>query len=136
MITSRPIKNKIQISWRIKTLESSSLVTGMKSLFFKSVTEGLCSRVFYCLLLAVLVVTILLTPRPVVASSLDSSEKILFNIPQQTADQALIEFAEQADMTFIFSFDETQGLTAGKLEGWYTRTEALLFVKIGHPSVG
>jgi hypothetical protein len=39
-------------------------------------------------------------------------------------------------MTFIFSFDETQGLTAGKLEGWYTRTEALLFVKTGHPQVG
>ncbi|RZO23063.1 MAG: TonB-dependent receptor [SAR92 clade bacterium] len=125
MITSRPIKNKMQISWRKKTLESSSLVTGMKSLFFKPVTEGWGSRVFYCLLLAVLVVTILLIPRPVAASSLDSSEKILFNIPQQRADQALIEFAEQADMTFIFSFDEAQGLTAGKLEGRYIRREAL-----------
>jgi len=125
LITNRPIKNKFHNSWRKKNLESSLLVTELKKTVFKLVTEGGGSRFFRCLLLAALVLTVPLMPPLVIASDLDSAEKILFNIPQQRADQALIEFAEQADMTFIFSFDEAQRLTVNNLLGRYTRREAL-----------
>jgi hypothetical protein len=38
-----------------------------------------------------------------------------FDIPQQRADLALIAFAEQADRTLLFSFDETKTRTASRL---------------------
>lgn len=59
------------------------------------------------------------------ADALKSDEKIPFNIPQQRADEALIAFAEQANVTFIFSFDEARQLVANKLVGHYTREEAI-----------
>ncbi len=51
--------------------------------------------------------------------------KIPFNIPRQSADQALIQFAEQAELTFIFAFEATQGKTANALRGEFSRRQAV-----------
>ena len=48
-----------------------------------------------------------------------------FHIPEQRADLALIAFAEQADRTLLFSFDETSRRTTNRLSGNYGVLEAL-----------
>lgn len=55
----------------------------------------------------------------------DASEILNFEIPRQRADLALIAFAEQADRTLLFSFDETSDKTANRLSGRYELVEAL-----------
>ncbi len=53
-------------------------------------------------------------------------EKIIaFDIPQQRADISLIEFAETANITLIFPFDDAREVTANKLVGKYTAEQAL-----------
>lgn len=54
---------------------------------------------------------------------------IQFDIPQQRADLSLTEFAEQADITLIFPFDDAAKITANKLIGRYSiETAAKLLV--------
>lgn len=48
-----------------------------------------------------------------------------FDIPRQGADQALIEFAEQADVTFIFPAVLARELTANAVRGEFTPQEAM-----------
>lgn len=50
---------------------------------------------------------------------------ILFNIPQQRADLSLTQFAEQADLTLIFSLDKVSATTANKLTGNYSIEQAI-----------
>ena len=50
---------------------------------------------------------------------------ISFNIPQQRADLALTQFAEQADLTLIFSLDKVNETTANKLTGNYSVEQAI-----------
>ena len=52
-------------------------------------------------------------------------QAIEFDIPKQRADLALIAFAEQADRTLLFSFDDTKTKTANRLTGEYEVLEAL-----------
>lgn len=59
------------------------------------------------------------------ASDLGPNARVPFNIPRQRADLALIEFAEQADLTFIFPFEEARQKSANRLVGSYTRDEAI-----------
>ncbi|MBI2992600.1 MAG: TonB-dependent receptor [Gammaproteobacteria bacterium] len=59
------------------------------------------------------------------ADDADPSEKVSFDIPRQRADLALIEFAKQADVTFIFPLDEAQRKTSNRVVGDYTRDEAI-----------
>ena len=80
---------------------------------------------FCCLTMAVLVVVLGLLPLTAPASESKASTQISFDIPRQRADQALIEFAEQADVTFIFPFDEARQKTAKHLVGNYTLKEAI-----------
>lgn len=55
------------------------------------------------------------------AESIDDPYKtITFNIPRQSADKALIRFAEQADVTLVFPFEETSGIRTNLLRGEYT----------------
>ena len=49
----------------------------------------------------------------------------VFDIPSQSADIALIEFAEQAGRTLLFSFDETHSKQTNPLNGQYEVMEAL-----------
>ena len=60
------------------------------------------------------------------AESIDAPHKtITFNIPRQSADKALIRFAEQADVTLVFPFEETFGITTNLLRGEYTVTDGM-----------
>lgn len=57
--------------------------------------------------------------------------RVLFDIPQQPADSALIEFAEQADITLIVRFDEVSGKPANQLLGEYTLEEGIATLLAG-----
>lgn len=55
----------------------------------------------------------------------NSLDKIIqFNIPQQRADLSLTEFAEQADITLLFPFDDAMEITTNKLVGRYSIEQA------------
>lgn len=53
------------------------------------------------------------------------TDGILFNIPQQGADTALIQFAEQADLTLFVPFEDVRGITANSLIGTFSLQEAI-----------
>ena len=57
--------------------------------------------------------------------------RIRFDIPEQRADLALIQFAEQAAMTFLFPFEEAILRTANRLAGEYTAEEAIVILLQG-----
>lgn len=57
--------------------------------------------------------------------SAEIKNEISFNIPQQSADTSLTQFAEQADLTLIFSLDKVSDTTANKLKGNYTVDQAI-----------
>ncbi|MCW8832808.1 MAG: TonB-dependent receptor plug domain-containing protein [Colwellia sp.] len=57
--------------------------------------------------------------------SAELTETIPFNIPKQRADLSLTQFAEQADLTLIFSFDKVSDTTANKLSGNYSVEQAI-----------
>jgi iron complex outermembrane receptor protein len=59
------------------------------------------------------------------------AEEIHFNIPQQRADLSLTQFAEQADLTFIFRFNTAKKKTANKLDGRYSVDEAIRILLVG-----
>jgi len=50
---------------------------------------------------------------------------IQFDIPRQSADSALTRFAEQADLTLVFPFDETRKVMANRLVGKFRMGEAI-----------
>ena len=95
-----------------------------KEIIINLVLFGRKSR-FNILFLLTLSITIFLSSSIILADGLDDKNKTFFNIPQQRADQALMSFAEQANVTFIFSFDEAQKETANKLVGYFTQESAL-----------
>ena len=66
-----------------------------------------------------------------VCSQAQASETYTFDIPKQCADLALIAFAEQADRTLLFSFDETNTKTANRLSGQYEVVPALELLLAG-----
>ena len=63
---------------------------------------------------------------PAPAWSQDSSDKVTsFDIPQQRADEALIQFAEQAGLTFFVPFDQIEGVITNELTGSFPPEEAM-----------
>lgn len=78
-----------------------------------------------CLIIVLLIVSLQFISESATASKFNSNEKIPFDIPRQRADQALIEFAAQADFTFMFPFEAARKVTANRLFGSYTRREAV-----------
>ena len=52
------------------------------------------------------------------------SDNITFNIPQQRADTALTQFAEQASLTLVFPFESVKEKTANRLVGDYPIAQA------------
>jgi iron complex outermembrane receptor protein len=63
---------------------------------------------------------------PLQAAESPASDTIVsFDINEQRADRALIEFARQADRTLVFSFDVARGKTAGPLVGEFSVVEGL-----------
>lgn len=71
------------------------------------------------------VILLLLLTAMTPAMSAESNRKIFFDIPQQRADLALVEFAKQADVTFIFPYDEARQKMTNRLVGYYSRNEAI-----------
>ncbi len=63
--------------------------------------------------------------QPHTAWTADDTDVFVFDIPQQTADQALIQLAEQADLTFVFPYDVASETTANAVVGRYTLQEAV-----------
>jgi iron complex outermembrane receptor protein len=59
------------------------------------------------------------------ADQMSPETPISFDIPEQRADLALIEFAKQADQTLVFSFDVTKEKTSNRLFGKYTVMQGL-----------
>lgn len=57
------------------------------------------------------------------AGDKNEEDLIRFDIPQQRADLALTLFAEQADLTLVFPYDELRNKTANPLAGDYTVQE-------------
>ncbi len=61
----------------------------------------------------------------------DDETPFFFDIPRQRADLALTAFAEQADITLIFPFDEAKEKTANRLLGTYSRSRAISLLLAG-----
>lgn len=57
-------------------------------------------------------------------SNVNSTDRINFSIDQQRTDLALIELAEQANITLVFSFDDTATTVANEVYGYKTVSEA------------
>lgn len=55
----------------------------------------------------------------------DGVERKQFEVPEQSAATALNQFAEQADITLVFSQDVVSGVTVHPLRGAYTTQEGL-----------
>lgn len=68
---------------------------------------------------------VMLLPVVAMAGQPDRAQLLRFDIPKQAADKALIEFAEQAGVTFIFPADKAAKVTANAVRGEFTPQEAL-----------
>ncbi|MEO0998533.1 MAG: TonB-dependent receptor plug domain-containing protein, partial [Pseudomonadota bacterium] len=66
-----------------------------------------------------------------VAQTDESTRTVQFDIPRQRADLALTRFAEQADLTLIFPFDEAREKTANRLLGEFTPQRAIALLLAG-----
>ncbi len=67
----------------------------------------------------------------VMAADAGQDGRISFDIPQQRADLALTQFADQADLTLIFPFDEVRQRTGNRLVGDYRKEEAIEILLAG-----
>ena len=68
---------------------------------------------------------LLIGPSVAYAAGSDRQEAKHFDIPQQQADVSLITFAEQADITLIFTFELARDKTTNRLVGSYHPKEAI-----------
>lgn len=107
-LTKRP-----SLLWIFKR-ESSSPLKGEKPKFLRLSSNSL-------LTLCILFATAWFSSE----SHADSEELITFNIPQQRADLALTQFAEQANRTFVFPYDGVRNETTSPLVGTYRLEEAI-----------
>ena len=65
-----------------------------------------------------------LVPQGLLADGRTGDQIVQFDIPQQRADLSLTLFAEQADLTLIFPFDDFREWEANRLVGKYSIDEA------------
>jgi len=106
----------LEIVWRKKLAHSSKQHTRKA----RVVGEG--ERAIICCLVVVLLTSLAGTA---MAEHLNQDELVSFNIPRQRADLALTQFAEQADLTLFFPFDEVRERTANRLVGEYPVERAI-----------
>ncbi len=93
-------------------MATHSLVSAARRLRAVGVNEWILSQLMLFVLVAVLSAT-------ANADDTYQHKKLSFDIPRQRADLALTLFAEQADLTLVFAFDEVQAKTANRLVGEY-----------------
>lgn len=116
------LKELLRVLWRKKFPGSSFYKEAVRETAEESESE------YFILWAAVLLVVLAQLPvQSVVADdgSATSREKVFFNIPQQRADTALVQFAEQADVTFMFPFEEARQKTSNRLIGKFRIDEAI-----------
>ena len=87
----------------------------------KCAVEAVERTVIRCIVLVLLS----LSSTGLKADDVDLKEIIHFNIPQQRADIALTQFAEQADLTLVFPYDEVRDRTANRTVGEYSKEDAV-----------
>ena len=87
------------------------MLHGWQSLFYLGIK---------CLRSCTMTMRVLVVMSGLAAFSIQANEPIYFNIEQQRADKALIEFGQQANKTILFSFGVTKLHVANKLEGYYS----------------
>lgn len=115
------LRNKCISQWR-KYFSHSSLFRARKN----RVLEGNGRENTSVASIFLLMVLVAFAPSKLVAEGVNSDKKIFFNISQQRADLALVQFAEQADLTFVFPFEEARKETVSGVIGEYSRREALI----------
>ncbi len=101
--------------WRKNFVRSSLLIAGQKL-----ATEANERHVFHPASMVFLI--------PAVATftaNAESNVKHQFQIPQQRADQSLTQFAEQADLTLVFQYDQVADITTNAVVGLYSVSEAI-----------
>lgn len=59
------------------------------------------------------------------ADDADTNTRVHFDIPRQRADLALTKFAEQADLTLVFPYDQVREKMANQVVGEYALEEAI-----------
>lgn len=59
------------------------------------------------------------------ACAQEAGERVNFEVPAQSASSALNQFAEQADITLVFSEDTVSGVTVRRLQGSFTTQQGL-----------
>jgi len=102
------------LPWRKKSSESSLPTTA----YISCVNWGRWSGFFQTAGIALWIAVLQLSAVMVLAEEPpDLDEKTHFNIPRQKADLVLIEYAKQANVTFMFSFDEAWRNTANRVVG-------------------
>tara|TARA_R110002167_G_scaffold91458_1_gene246035 strand:+ start:86033 stop:89167 length:3135 start_codon:yes stop_codon:yes gene_type:complete len=74
---------------------------------------------------------ILVCAFPTMADVHTLDKETLFNIPSQRVDLSLIEFAEQAKLTFIFPYEEVKKKYSTSLAGTFTAKEAIELLLTG-----
>ncbi len=102
--------------WRKKFVQSSLIVVSEK-LIVGVVEQAKFNSAGIAAMLSIACV-------PYVQSA-ELNNAISFNIPQQRADISLTQFAEQADLTLIFSLDKVSATTANTLKGNYSVAQAI-----------
>ncbi len=80
---------------------------------------------FCCSVIAWLMLALIAVPDLAVANDRIQGAKINFDIPRQRTDHALIEFAQQANVTFIFPTELAERTFSNPLVGTYSFNEAL-----------
>ena len=72
-----------------------------------------------------------LTSTNVFAQKKNTDLRVFFNIPEKSVELALIEFAEQADLTLVVRFDDVSGKTANRLNGEYSLQKGIAILLDG-----
>jgi len=104
------------MNWRKKIVQSSLLIVSKKLTI-----EAIELQKFYPVSLA-----IMLSAAPVsYVQCADLKQQFAFHIPQQRADLSLTQFAEQADLTLLFSLEKVRDKMANKLSGRYSVEQAI-----------
>ncbi|GAB3096729.1 TonB-dependent receptor [Aestuariicella hydrocarbonica] len=110
--------------WKINP-ESSHIYAMLKR------TAGAMRRKVFFLLLVVIPIIFSIESGAEEDIPRSSSQTVLFNIPQQSADRALILYAEQANLTVLFPFDKVSTVTANQVKGNFTLQDAVNIMLVG-----
>ena len=105
----KPVWGKMRFILSIQQVRLLHLVEGSRSIVLLFATVCLLS----------------LWTTEAVATGPDKQETKHFDIPRQRADVSLITFAEQADITLIFTFELARDKTTNRLVGSYHPKEAI-----------